>query len=83
MGDELRVPLVLECTAPTNILLRRAEARAHDRAAVSDADAAMVIHQLGERDPPHGRWTHDHLNLCTDNALDIQVAEVETFIDRH
>jgi predicted kinase len=82
MGKELKVPLVIECTAPASVLLCRAEARTRDRAAASDADIDVVLRQLGERDPLHGRWTRSHLTLRTDNALDLQVAEVETFIAR-
>jgi uncharacterized protein len=82
MGEELTTPLVVECTAPSCLLLRRAEARAHDQGSASDADIDVVLHQLGERDPLHGRWTRSHLSLRTDLPLDHQVAEVETFIDR-
>jgi aminoglycoside phosphotransferase family enzyme/predicted kinase len=82
MGEELTTPLVVECTAPSCTLLRRAEARAHEGHSASDAGADVVLHQLGERDPLHGRWTRAHLTLRTDLPLDRQVAEVETFLDR-
>jgi aminoglycoside phosphotransferase family enzyme/predicted kinase len=82
MGEDLPEPLVIECTAPATVLLRRAEARAHEGASASDADADVVLRQLGERDPLHGRWTRSHLTLRTDIPLDHQVAEVETFLDR-
>jgi hypothetical protein len=55
--------------------------RAAERSA-SDTDLDVVLHQLGERDPLHGRWTRSHLTLRTDIPLDHQVAEIETFLDR-
>ena len=82
MGDALTAPLVIECTAPSCTLLRRAEARAHEGTSASDADTDVVLRQLAERDPLHGRWTRSHLTLRTDLPLDQQVAEVETFLDR-
>jgi aminoglycoside phosphotransferase family enzyme/predicted kinase len=81
MGEELTTPMVVECTAPTATLLRRAEARAHEPSA-SDADLDVVLRQLGERDPLHGRWARSHIALRTDIVLDQQVAEVETLLDR-
>jgi aminoglycoside phosphotransferase family enzyme/predicted kinase len=82
MGEDLGEPLVIECTAPATVLLRRAEARDHEQASASDADADVVLRQLGERDPFHGRWTRSHLTLRTELPLDRQVAEVECFLDR-
>ncbi|MBS1677168.1 MAG: AAA family ATPase [Actinobacteria bacterium] len=81
MGDELTTPVVVECTAPPSLLLRRAEARAAGGSGPSDADAAIVLKQLGERDPLDGRWARRRLSLRTDIPLDHQVAEVERFID--
>jgi aminoglycoside phosphotransferase family enzyme/predicted kinase len=82
MGDQLTTPLVLECTAPAGTLLRRAEDRARAHASASDAGADVVLHQLGERDPLHGRWSRSHLVVRTDLPADHQVAEVESFLDR-
>lgn len=81
IGDEMTAPLVVECTAPAATLLCRAEARAHEGSA-SDADVEVVLRQLGERDPLHGRWARSHISLRTDIPLDHQVAEVETLLDR-
>jgi aminoglycoside phosphotransferase family enzyme/predicted kinase len=81
VGEELATPMVVECTAPTATLLRRAEARADERSA-SDADIDVVLRQLGERDPLHGRWARSHITVRTDLSLDRQVAEVETLLDR-
>lgn len=82
MGARLPVPLVVECTAPPSVLLRRAEARAADRAHVSDARTGVVLRQIGEHDPLEGRWARSRLSLRTDLALDRQIAAVERFIDR-
>lgn len=81
MGEELTVPIVIECTAPTGTLLRRAEARAAARRSASDADARVVLRQVGEHDPLDGRWARCRHVLRTDIPLEAQVAAVESFID--
>ena len=83
MGEGLTVPVVVECTAPPSLLLRRAEARAAGRHDASDADADVVLRQLGERDPLEGRWARSRLRLRTDISVDLQLTEVESFVDRH
>lgn len=70
LGDQPAPPLVIECTAPASLLLRRAEQRAAERRDASDAGVGVVLHQLGERDPLEGRWRRRHLTLRTDNPLD-------------
>lgn len=80
LADELCVPTVIECDAPSSLLMRRAEARLEAARSPSDADAAVVLRQLGERDPLEGRWARHRLSLRTDISLDRQVAEVESFV---
>lgn len=82
MGDALCVPTVIECKAPPSLLLRRADARLEAGQDPSDAGATIVLRQLGERDPLDGRWVRRHLALRTDIPLDLQIAEVECFVDR-
>ena len=82
MGADLPVPIVIECTAPTSLLLERADARAAAGTCVSDAGTDIVLRQIVERDPLEGRWERSRLSLRTDVALDLQVAAVESFIDR-
>ncbi len=81
MGDQLPVPIVVECTAPPSLLMRRADSRLAAGQDPSDAGAAIVIRQIGERDPLEGRWARTRLAVRTDIPLDLQVAEVESFID--
>ena len=82
MGDELSVPIVIECKAPASLLMRRADARLEAGQDPSDAGATVVVRQLGERDPLEGRWARSRLSLRTDLDLDLQVADVECFLDR-
>lgn len=82
LGDELCVPTVIECTASPGLLMRRAEERLEAGHSPSDAGPAVVLHQVGERDPLEGRWARRRIALRTDIPMDLQVAEVECFIDR-
>ncbi|MGH2936878.1 MAG: AAA family ATPase [Solirubrobacterales bacterium] len=82
MGKDLCVPTAVECKAPASLLMRRADARLEAHQGPSDAGAAVVLRQIGERDPLEGRWARHRLELRTDIALDLQVAEVERFVDR-
>ncbi|HVW48309.1 MAG TPA: AAA family ATPase [Solirubrobacterales bacterium] len=82
MGDDLCVPIVIECQAPASVLMRRADARLEAGGSPSDAGAAIVLRQLGEHDPLEGRWRRRRLSLRTDIPLDLQIAEVECFADR-
>lgn len=82
MGEELCVPVVIECVASTSLLLRRAEARLEDGGSPSDAGPSVVLRQIGEHDPLEGRWARRRLRLRTDIPLAPQVAEVESFIDQ-
>jgi hypothetical protein len=81
MGKDLCVPTVIECKAPPALLLRRADARLEAGQDPSDAGAAVVLHQIREHDPLEGRWARRHHALRTDVPLDLQVAEVECFVD--
>lgn len=81
MGDDHRVPRMVECKAPVSVLVRRADVRAAAGGGPSDADASVVRRQVAEQEPLTGRWTRAHLALATDADLGLQVAEVETFID--
>jgi aminoglycoside phosphotransferase family enzyme/predicted kinase len=81
MGDEHCAPIVVECTAPPALLMRRAEARQKIDRSASDAGPAIVLRQLGERDPLEGRWARHRLDLRTDIPLELQIAEVESFVD--
>ncbi len=82
LGDDLCVPVVVECTAPPSLLLRRAEARAGAGRSSSDAGPSVVLRQIGEHDPLEGRWARHRLRLRTDIPFDRQIAEVESFLDR-
>jgi hypothetical protein len=62
--------------------MRRADARMEEHDDPSDAGASVVLRQIGERDPLEGRWTRHRLALRSDIPLDLQVAEVEHFVDR-
>jgi len=81
LGDALRVPTVIECKAPAALLLRRAEAREAAGESASEAGPAVVLRQIGEHDPLEGRWARRRLSLRTDIPLDLQLAEVERFVD--
>ncbi len=82
MGGDLPTPIVVECTAPAALLMRRAEERLAAGGDPSDAGASVVLRQIGEHDPLEGRWARRRLVLRTDNPVDLQVAEVERFVDR-
>jgi aminoglycoside phosphotransferase family enzyme/predicted kinase len=82
LGDALCVPTVIECKAPPSLLMRRAEAREEAARSASDAGPTIVLKQIGEHDPLEGRWARRRLCLRTDIPLDLQIAEVECFLDR-
>jgi aminoglycoside phosphotransferase family enzyme/predicted kinase len=81
MGKDL-APIVIECKAPASLLMRRADERLAAGQDPSDAGAAVVLRQIGEHDPLEGRWARHRHPLRTDIPLDLQVAEVECFLDR-
>jgi predicted kinase len=81
MGDDLCVPTVIECAAPPSLLMRRADAREKAGRSPSDAGASVVLRQICERDPLEGRWARHRLILRTDLPLDLQITEVECFVD--
>jgi aminoglycoside phosphotransferase family enzyme/predicted kinase len=81
MGDEPCAPTVIECEAPAAVLMRRADSRLEAGRDPSDAGASVVLRQIGEHDPLEGRWARRRHALRTDIQLDLQVAEVERFVD--
>ncbi|MBN9622337.1 MAG: ATP-binding protein, partial [Actinobacteria bacterium] len=81
MGDEPCVPIVIECKAPAAVLMRRADDRLEAGQDPSDAGASVVLRQIGEHDPLEGRWARRRRALRTDIQLDLQVVEVERFVD--
>lgn len=81
MGEGPCAPTVIECKAPAALLMRRADARQEAGRDPSDAGAAVVLRQIGEHDPLEGRWARRRHALRTDIPLDMQVAEVERFVD--
>jgi aminoglycoside phosphotransferase family enzyme/predicted kinase len=74
--------LLVECTAPPEVLLRRARERELERDRVSDADAAVMQRQLDDLEPYAEVPASARLSLVTEAPPDELAAEVEAFVDR-
>jgi aminoglycoside phosphotransferase family enzyme/predicted kinase len=74
--------LLVECTAPPEVLLSRAQAREREPDRVSDAGAAVVQRQLDDLEPFAEVPASARLRLVTEAPLDRLAAEVEAFVDR-
>ena len=82
LGDLRDRLLLVECTAPADLLLARAKRGELQRDRVSDAGAAVIRRQLAELEPIEERWAAARTKLSTDPPVEQLVAEVEGFIDR-
>jgi predicted kinase len=76
-------PLVfIECQAPAAILAERAARREHDPGRVSDADADVVLRELGAWEPLDEVPAGAHFALRTDRPIEQIVADVLALLDR-
>jgi ABC-2 type transport system ATP-binding protein len=75
------VLLLIECTAPGDVLLDRARRRGSEPDRVSDAGERIVRRQLDELEPAR-EWEAPRLELATEAFPDHLAAEVEAFVDR-
>ena len=74
--------LLVECTAPPDVLLRRAREREREPDRVSDAGAAVVRRQLDDLEPFAEVPASARMRLLTEAPPDELVAAVEAFVDR-
>lgn len=82
LGDRRDRLLLVECTAPADVLLARARRRELQPDRVSDAGAAVIRRQLAELEPVEERWDAARTKLSTEAPVEQLVADVEAFIDR-
>jgi aminoglycoside phosphotransferase family enzyme/predicted kinase len=71
----------VRCTAPQTVLRRRAQARARQTTAVSDASPEIVERQLGEFEPLHEVPEHLRAEIRTDRATEVVAVDLEAGID--
>jgi uncharacterized protein len=74
--------LVVRCTVPLEVALRRAAARTHDPLRVSDADQQIVAEQFQSFQALEELPPEDVLELDTQTPLDVQVSRVTQALDR-
>ncbi len=74
--------LLVECTAPPGVLMRRVRERERRRDRVSDAGAAVVRRQLDDLEPFVEIPASARTQLVTEAPTDELVTEVEAFLDR-
>jgi predicted kinase len=78
----IRAPVFFaRCMAPAPVLLRRAQARERQPAAVSDAGPTVVEHQLGEFEPLHEVTKPLRAEIRTDRAREEVAADLEAEVD--
>ncbi len=69
------------CTAPTGVLLRRAQERARQPGAVSDAGPSIVERQLGEFEPLDEVPESLRVSIRTDRAVEDVAVDLEVAVD--
>jgi aminoglycoside phosphotransferase family enzyme/predicted kinase len=72
----------VECEAPRAVLLKRAAGRTRSRNRVSDADAAIVMHERRAWDPLDEVAASAHVALRTDRPIREIVGDVRALLDR-
>ena len=72
----------LECEAPRAVMLKRAARRTRSRNRVSDADAAIVMHEREAWDPLDEVAASAHVALRTDRPIREIVGDVLALLDR-
>jgi len=82
LAEQSAPRLLVECTAPTEVLLGRARERELERDRVSDAGAAVVERQLDDLAPYAEIPASARMPLVTEAPPDRLAAEVEAFVDR-
>jgi predicted kinase len=74
--------LFIECQAPGAVLADRATRRERDRQRVSDADAEVVMRELGSWEHLDEVPAHAHLVIRTDRPLEQVVNDLLALLDR-
>jgi hypothetical protein len=82
LGGQYSPRLLVECTAPPEVLLSRARAREVERDRVSDAGAAVVQRQLDDSESFAEVRAGARMLLVTEASPDDLIGEVEAFVDR-
>jgi aminoglycoside phosphotransferase family enzyme/predicted kinase len=82
LGDAGTRLLLVECTAPAEVLFERARRRQLRPDRVSDAGVAVIRRQQAELEPTAPGWAAARLELSTEAPVERLAAEVEAFIDR-
>jgi aminoglycoside phosphotransferase family enzyme/predicted kinase len=75
-------PLVLDCTAPAETLRQRVRQRAQQRADASDADQAVLEHQLATHDPLTAEERHRAVRIDSEADPEAGVAAVVAAVKR-
>jgi aminoglycoside phosphotransferase family enzyme len=82
LGEQAAPRLLVECTAPPEVLLSRVRAREVECDRVSDAGAAVVQRQLDDSEPFVEVPASARMLLVTEAPPDDLIGEVEAFVDR-
>lgn len=82
LAEQSAPRLLVECKAPLQVLLTRAQERQLEHDRVSDAGAGVVQQQLAELEPFAEVPAGAQMPLVTEAPPDELVAEVEAFVDR-
>lgn len=82
LGEPLAPRLLVECTAPPDVLISRARRREHERDRVSDAGAEVVRRQLDDLEAFVEVPAGERMTLVTEAAPDDLIGAVEAFVDR-
>jgi predicted kinase len=82
LGDPSGPLLVVDCTAPAEILFERARRRRLEPDRVSDAGGEVVRRPLAELEPADEGWYGERVELSTARPVEQLVVEVEAFVDR-
>jgi predicted kinase len=75
--------MILDCTAPVTILQDRIRERAATQKDASDADLAILQHQLDEHDKLDERERQFVIPVATDEITDQMIAELARTIARY
>jgi len=75
--------MILDCTAPLTILQDRIRGRAATQTDASDADLAILQHQLGDQDELDERERQFVIPVATDEITDQMIAELTSTIARY
>jgi aminoglycoside phosphotransferase family enzyme/predicted kinase len=73
--------VMVECTAPLDVLEARARAREADPERISDATADVIARQLADQEPPAEMPAAGRVTLLTEASPDELAVQVEGFVD--